>query len=132
MRAEAALAEQLPHEALIALLGIESDHAVQLKAEAMRQLRDVWSGGALLPATIPGQTDTAWKAEEWQSVPGLAGPDITKPVPRAIGRTERSAEVSVLPPLARARALLSDSGSTRTDISRLLEAIEIPETGPDG
>ncbi|WP_109465378.1 hypothetical protein [Albibacillus kandeliae] len=132
LRAEAALAEQLPHEALIALLGIESDRGVQLKAEAMRQLRDVWSGGALLPATIPDQAATAWAAEEWQSVPGLAGPDITKLVPRAIGRTERSAEVSLLPPLARARALLSDSGSTRTDIARLLEAIEIPGAGPDG
>ncbi|MCB1343187.1 MAG: hypothetical protein KDK24_19380 [Pseudooceanicola sp.] len=122
LRAEAALGEGLPHEAMVALLGLSDPRAERLRAEALLMRQDHDLAAPLLLET--GQDAAAarsfWLADNTGAIPG----DSATPYAEVSGLTRRLESeqpgIGALTPLARARALLSDSDSARNEIGALL------------
>ncbi|MGB3314481.1 MAG: hypothetical protein WBB85_08705, partial [Albidovulum sp.] len=127
LRAEAALAQQLPHEAMVALLGLEGPQAARLRAEAMLQRQDYLEAGHMLQVAEDrnGAARSLWLADSFQ--PGVE-PDPTQYELLAAATGELAKpdpELDGLTPLARARALIDKSTSTRSDIEDLLQKVTV-------
>ena len=121
LRAQAALAQGLPHRALVELLGVEGPEADRLRARAMWANGDYEAAGALLLAAedTPGAARSFWLADALDAVPAEAesGPyGATAEITRALN-AEPQAD---LPPLAQARALVDDAAATRDRIAAML------------
>lgn len=128
LRAEAALAEYLPHEAMIALLGLEGQAASELRATAMSQKQDYAQAAALLleAGDTVGLPRIQWLAEDWQEGETDGQKSRYEEVSGIAARLRASnLGVQQDETLENARTLLGSSLRARTDIDQLLTKLEI-------
>ena len=132
LRAEAALGENLPHEALVALLGIEGAEAARLRASAMLMQQDHARAAPLLLEAE--QSDAAGRSFWLAGQPGAVPVETGERYARAAeltGALARDDTARGAPtPLARARALIADSNAARSGIEELLS--DLPVDGVAG
>ena len=128
LKARAALAENLPHEAMIALLGVEGEEADRLRAEAMAQRQDYAQAAAILREVNDAEAlpRVRWLAEDWQAQ-GSADDEYSVLSDIASDLRMRTEAIATAGTLENARALLGDSSQTRRDIDALLARSEIME-----
>ncbi|MGR3761339.1 hypothetical protein ACUXV3_14595 [Roseobacteraceae bacterium NS-SX3] len=138
MMAEAALALDKPHRALVELMGLEGSEANRLRARALWRNGEFGRAGEYLLAEK--ETDAAargfWHSEDLAAIGAL---DAEEPsqyrqvagLTESIGQTATDPEG--LPPLAHARALVETSAGTRDGIQALLRKLsghtDITESG---
>lgn len=126
LRAEVSLALQLPHRAILELLGLNGPKAAKLRASAMMQNGDYQQAGQMLVAAedFDAATRGFWLAEDWQAVPENAGEVYGQVVDTTLKLKHVDTETDELPPLAQARDLMQNSSSVRADIASLLQFVE--------
>ncbi len=133
IRAEIALARQLPQRALVELVGLTSTKATSLRAAAAWENGEYSQAGQML--TSLGDTDGAarvfWLGEDWEAVPEQAETQYSQIVAGSVQL--RAEQVSQLPltPLARARALMNASSGTRSEIAALLQQVSANVPPPE-
>ncbi len=122
MRAEAALAMDLPHRAMVELLSLTGPEASRLRATAMSRNGDFQlAGQALIDADLTEDAARGfWLGDNWGAISedqvsqyghvARVSSQLTNAVPEQSGET----------PLAAARALLAESQSARDAVSELL------------
>lgn len=125
LRAEAALGQELPREALVALLGIEEPYADELRGRAMMQLDRYDQAVEYLSRT---KNSTELDRSIWLSEGGVDGASGSNSVYEELIRvagsvTEGLDDDGDFGPLARARAKMSDSSKTRDEIVKLLDLL---------
>ncbi|MHA6264150.1 hypothetical protein ACXYMO_13175 [Arenibacterium sp. CAU 1754] len=129
LRAEAALAEGLPHQALVSLLGLDGKTAANLRAEAFLQTQN-FQGAAHMLAQA-NQPDAAnrslWLASEWQSVPSDSDGPYGQIAQMSRSLVELGTAAADAPPLAQAKALIDESQTARSDISVLLQQLSLAD-----
>lgn len=126
LKAQAALMETLPHEAMVALLGLEGDKADRLRAAAMAQRQDYARAAAILSQANDREVPprVRWLAEDWQQ-PVIAEDDYSVASGIAFELRQSTEALSQSETLENARALLDDSSRTRSDIDALLTRLDV-------
>lgn len=127
LKAEAALRMELPHQAMVALLGMEGNDVDKLRVEAMLQKRDFEMAGQMLRDEETSETAarSLWLSDQTQQVDGNADNRYARVSEVTQELRQEEAVETELSPLASARALIENSSDTRTDISSLLSDFEI-------
>ncbi len=130
LRAQVALAQGLPHRAMVELLGLDGPEAARVRASAMRQNGDYSQAGAMLMAAedVDAATRSFWLAEDWEAVPEHSGTGYGQVVDTTRELNRQGETTSDLPPLAQARELMQTSMATRADIADLLQFVEATPT----
>ncbi|MFT7593160.1 MAG: hypothetical protein ACI8R4_000473 [Paracoccaceae bacterium] len=126
LRAEVSLAAQLPHRAIVELLGLNGPEAARLRASAMMQNGDYQLAGQMLVAAedFDAATRGFWLAEDWEAVPEHQGKGYGQVVETTLKLKLTDGTTADLPPLAQARDLMQNSYSVRADIANLLQFVE--------
>lgn len=127
LRAEAAIDQELPYQALVALLGIEGQEVARLRAQAMLQIQDYEAAGRMLDMSndLEGAARSFWLAGSWQPAEGEEQTVYGKIAGRTAQLAQNETSTLGMPPLARARAMIEESNSTRSEIEGLLEMLSI-------
>ncbi len=129
LRAEAALGQKLPHEAMVALLGVEGAQADDLRAKALIQLERHEQAAEYLIAL--DATDEAarslWIADAEHSSLALNGSQYSDIAMATEALLSPSPPQEGSAMLARARRLAEGSEVVRRDIVNLLEGLEVGE-----
>ena len=127
IRARAALARELPHRALVELLGLSGPDADRLRAEAMWQNGDFrQAGNMLLAAQDPdGATRGFWLSEAWEEMPAAVDSRYRQVADVTAELSRPETGIDSLTPLAQARALIERSSVARVGISELLQYVEV-------
>jgi hypothetical protein len=124
MRAEIALARQLPFRALVELAGLTGRQATSLRAAAALDNGDYGQAGQIL--TTVGDFDGAargfWLAEEWEAAPEQTNTRYGQVVSGSL-RLRQTDATAPLTPLAQARALMQSSVGTREEVAALLQNV---------
>lgn len=132
LRAKAALGQNLPHEALIAVMGMDDPESDRLRAEAMILRQDYAQAAPVLVSAGPSETAarSLWLAGQ-RVTGGTVSDDSFYDRLAAITETlERGdAGPSDMPPLARAQALIDASSTARQEIDALLGSIPVERSG---
>jgi hypothetical protein len=135
LRAEVALGQGLPHRAMVELLGLDGPEPARIRARAMALTGDFAAFADYMQRA--GDAEAAARGFWLAGTPGVT-PDGDGRYDRIAGLSDRIAadkpEEAILPPLARARALLDNSKSLRDDIGALLDSTTAaaPGTVPAG
>jgi len=132
MMAEAALGMDLPHRALVELMGLDGAEANKLRAQALWQNGEFGRAGEYLLAEqdVDAAARGFWHSENLEAI-----------TPDADGQFSQVADVTAqldaqvqgpedMTPLAHARALVESSVGTRTQIEALLQGVT-PNAGAD-
>lgn len=129
LRAQAALLENLPYEALEAISGMSQPEAIKLRAKAMLRINRYSEAAELFSVINEPEfaSRSYWLAGQPEKV---SDEDITEygqisKVTKELATDDRV--VSEMQPLQRARELLSDSGDVRSSISDLLDRVQLSE-----
>ena len=131
LKAEAALARNLPHRAMVELLRLEGDRANALRAQALMQTGNFQSAEALLRDSNDPESASraAWLAGTWQD-PGQIRDTRYDRAARLVDTAGRAGVATPDDkPLTQARQLLDDSRRTRDDISALFDVLR--DQGPE-
>jgi hypothetical protein len=136
LAARIAIAQELPQQALDLLGDQKTPAAVKVKLDALHQMGDE-AGVAALFAEL-GMTEEHWNAvsrtQDWQTM-ATDGPDVWKAAAATVADKPASepaqpaAAGALLPPdgpLAQGQALITESASTRSAISALLDSVKSP------
>ena len=125
LRAEVSLALQLPHRAMVELLGLNGPEAARLRASAMMKNGDYQQAGQMLMAAedFDAATRGFWLAEDWPAVPDTEGDGYGQVVDTTVKLKHSDTQTENLPPLAQARDLMRNSSSVRADIANLLQFV---------
>lgn len=123
LRAKAALARALPHEAMASLLGLEGVEADSLRGRALLQLsRFDQAAEYLLASNSPEEAARSlWIAGAWDNLPEQIPSFYRDLAETAAGLRAPTSNATELPPLTRAQTLVADSAQTRNEVMRLLE-----------
>ena len=125
MRAEIALARQLPFRALVELAGLTGPQAIGLRAAAALDNGDYSQAGRMLITVgdFDGAARGFWLGEEWEAVPEQTTTRYGQVVSGSLRL--RPGETDALPstPLAQARALMRSSAGTRAEVAALLQKV---------
>jgi hypothetical protein len=123
MNAQVAISENLPHRALVELLGSNDSSAQNLRYEAFLDIGDYENAGLSREAFGSDAGRAFWHAENWEAVGRqgesrfTAAADFSK----ALRNLEQKSEIQDT--LAYGQALVARSVSTRSDISSLLNLV---------
>ncbi len=131
MRAEAALAMDLPHRALVDLLSVSGPEAARLRAEAMARNGDHGlSGQVLMDADMAAEAARGlWLGESWQGIADDRESPYGRMAEMSLRLLSRTEDQMPETPLARARALLDDSRFARGKIGDLLDVARQARAG---
>ncbi|MBK0325904.1 hypothetical protein I5535_01215 [Rhodobacteraceae bacterium F11138] len=126
MRAEAALALNLPHRALVELLSVQGPEAVRLRAQAMAQNGDHRLAGQVFrDAEMNAEAARdLWLGEDWETGVDDQSSPYARMAEVSSQLLEKDMESLPQTPLAQARALLDESQSARSQLVELLEFTE--------
>ena len=136
MMAEAALALDKPHRALVELMGLDGSRANRLRAEALWRNGEYGRAGEYLLAE--DEKDAAargfWHSEDLGAIEEIEPEEgaqfgTVASVTTKIGETVKDPDS--LPPLAYARALVESSEGTRGGIADLLNQIGTAQDAPE-
>ena len=136
MMAEAALALDKPHRALVELMGLDGSRANRLRAEALWRNGEYGRAGEYLLAE--DEKDAAargfWHSEDLGAIEDIEPEEgaqfgTVASVTTKIGETVKDPDS--LPPLAYARALVESSEGTRGGIADLLNQIGTAQDAPE-
>lgn len=121
IRAEAAIASNLPHRALVELLGVSGSQAAQLRAQAMWHNRDYQMAAQVLleSESIEEATRGFWHGDSWEEIPEGIGSVYAEVAELSEQIRREPIDTDTMPPLAGARALLADSETVRGKIQTL-------------
>ena len=127
IRARAALAQELPHRALVELLGLRGPDADRLRAEAMWQNGDFRQAGNMLLAArdLDGATRGFWLSDAWEEMPAEADSRYRQVADVTAELSRPETGIASMTPLAQARALIERSSVARGGISELLEYVAV-------
>ncbi|MDU9006579.1 hypothetical protein [Sedimentitalea todarodis] len=128
LRAEIALANGLPHRAMIEVLNLTSREASEIRARAMRANGDFETAGqVLLEAERPEiAARNLWLGDAWDRLPTTEDPRYTRLAELSAQLAKQIETDDASPPLADARTLLDDSLSTRSGIDEILGVLQVP------
>lgn len=129
LRAEAALGEDLPHEALIALLGLDDPESARLRARALQMRQDHAQAAAVLidAEETEAAARSLWLSDRSDTSPG-DGDALYGMIAQLTGRLRGSdPELDAMAPLARAQALIDGSTATRGEIDTLLGSVPVED-----
>ena len=129
LRAQAALLEDLPYEALEATSGMSQPEAIKLRAKAMLKINRHSEAAELFsdinePEVASRSYWLAGQPEKVSDEDSTEYGQIAK-VTKELATDDR--DVSEMQPLQRARELLTDSGDVRSSISELLDRVQLSE-----
>lgn len=121
MRAEGAIAQGLPHRAMVELLSLIGEDAEKLRAEALWQIEDYQKAATHLLAVqeINAATRGLWFARQWDVLPEADDTHYGKIASVARQLDVSAPDLEPLSPLAEARALIETSRIVRNDVSDL-------------
>jgi len=127
LKAEISLSRQLPHRAMVELLGLDGVEAARLRAAAMWQAGNHHQAGQLLTSAedYDGAARGFWLAEEWDSVPKQADAHYAQIVAGSVQLRANDAIETPPTPLAEARVLVQNSFAARAGIAELLNKLQL-------
>lgn len=127
LRAEIALANGLPHRAMIEVLSLTSPEASDIRARAMRENGDyVNSGQMLLDADRSEQAvRDLWLGGAWEKMPSTDDPRYGRLAELSEQLTRQVDSDDTTPSLTRARNLLEDSAGARAGINDILSSLRV-------
>lgn len=130
LRAKAALAQNLPHRAMIELLGLVGEEADRLRAGAQWQIKDYQRAANHLLAVqeINGATRGFWLSDQWDAMPDTNETHYGQIVNVARKIDTDQVELAASTPLAEARALVETSQTTRRNISDLRSFVKVGQS----
>lgn len=122
LKARAALSMELPHQAMVALLGMEGAEVDALRARAMLQKRDFHMVAQFLDSQENSEDAfrSLWHSDQTGKIDETAGNRYSRVSDITNALRQGYDSQSDLSPLANARALIKNSVESRTDISGLL------------
>lgn len=128
LRAKAALAANLPREALVAVLGLSGPDVTELRAEAALQTRNHSQAASLFAES--GRSDQAvrssWLADTTSDEIKPPSEERYRQIFEQIGAlSDASGTASEQTPLSRAETLVELSNSTRDGVRALLDAVSV-------
>lgn len=130
MRAEAALAQNLPRNAMIELLSMSGEEASRLRAQAMWQLGDYQLAATHLIAA--NEFDEAarglWLADQADAIPLNTGTRYDQIAATSLQFTQDRVPRGSQTPLAEAQALIAQSEAVRDGISELMAFVAAPSS----
>lgn len=125
MMAEAALGMELPHRALVELMGLDGTEANKLRAQALWQNGEFGRAGEYFLAEE--ETDAAargfWHSENLEAIVTEGDGQFSQVAEVNMQLDEQVQEPEDMTPLAHARALVESSVGTRNRIEALLQGV---------
>lgn len=130
LRAEIALANELPHRAMIEVLNVSTPEAADIRARAMRANGDYETAGqVLLEAERPEiAARNLWLGEAWDRSADTQEPRYGRLAQLSSQLAGQVEPEGALPPLASARSLLDESVSARSGIDEILGVLQVTDT----
>lgn len=128
LRAEIALANGLPHRAMIEVLNLKSLEASEIRARAMRANGDFDTAGQVLLDAARPETAARnlWLGDAWESLPTIEDPQYSRLAELSSQLALQIDTDDAIPPLAAARTLLDDSMNARSGIDEMLGTLQVP------
>lgn len=128
LRAEIALANGLPHRAMIEVLNLKSPEASEIRARAMRANGDFDTAGQVLLDAARPETAARnlWLGDAWESLPTIEDSQYSRLAQLSSQLALQIDTDDAIPPLAAARTLLDDSMNARSGIDEMLGTLQVP------
>ncbi|WP_177627841.1 hypothetical protein [Parasedimentitalea marina] len=130
MMAEAALGMDLPHRALVELMGLDGPEANKLRAQALWRNGEFGRAGEyfLAEEEVDAAARGFWHSEDLEAITSDEGGQFSQVAEVTAQLDEQAQEPEDMPPLAHARALVESSVGTRNRIEALLQGVTPMET----
>ena len=125
MMAEAALGMDLPHRALVELMGLDGPVANKLRAQALWRNGEFGRAGEYLLAEeeVDAAARGFWHSENLEAITSDEGGQFSQVAEVTAQLDEQAQEPEDMTPLAHARALVESSVGTRSRIEALLQGV---------
>jgi hypothetical protein len=120
MNAQIAISKNLPHWALVELLGVNEPLAGNIRTEAFLNIREYENAGKSLEEYGADSSRAFWHAENWEAVIRQRESQFLNAAILAKSLEDTSPNTEIRDSLASAQALANSSVTTRSDISKLL------------
>ncbi len=129
LRANIALANGLPHRAMIEVLNLTDPEASAIRARAMQANGDYeMAGQVLLDAESPeNAARNLWLGDAWDELPLADDPRYLRLAELSTRLAKESEKNDETAPLAGARSLLDDSVGARSEIAEILSELDVAE-----